>query len=277
MPKPDTAIAEDMESPDHEPDRARRGIQSIEVGGEILKILAAEPRPMALRDLVKLTGMPSGKIHPYLVSFGNLGLVVQDPPSGRYLLGPMAIQLGLTGLQTLNPVREATPLAQALSEQTGQCVAIVVWGNFGPVAVQLFEPYQAMHVNIRTGMVMSLIHTASGRAFCAYLPEHIVEPMMALQRQNTGMVFNQPIEAEAVERLIEETRTHQMSRAINHPTPGMSAFAAPVFEHSGALSLVITIMGPTGQLDTDWNGPIAQAIHHCAQSISKRLGWRGAA
>ncbi|WP_233253949.1 helix-turn-helix domain-containing protein [Limnohabitans sp. MMS-10A-192] len=100
--------------PEHAPERERRGIQSIEVGGEILKVLASEPRPMALKDLVKAANMPSGKIHPYLVSFAKIGLVAQDPFTGYYLLGPMAIQLGLTSLQTLNPVREATPFAEAL-------------------------------------------------------------------------------------------------------------------------------------------------------------------
>ena len=101
-----------------QPDRERRGIQSIEVGGEILKVFASEPRPMALRDLVKAVNMPSGKIHPYLVSFGKIGLVSQDPTTGHYQLGPMAIQLGLTSLQTLNPVREASPFAEALADET---------------------------------------------------------------------------------------------------------------------------------------------------------------
>src|SRR5438094_858621 len=96
-------------------DRERRGIQSIEVGGEILKALTMDARPMALRELAKAAGMPAGKVHPYLVSFGKIGLVSQDPATGYYLLGPMAIQLGLTSLQTLNPIREAIPFADALA------------------------------------------------------------------------------------------------------------------------------------------------------------------
>ena len=45
-----------------------------------------------------------------MVSFGRLGLIEQDRASGHYLLGPLALQLGLIGLQQADPVHVATPL-----------------------------------------------------------------------------------------------------------------------------------------------------------------------
>ena len=53
----------------------QRGIQSIEVGGRLLLALAREGRPMALKDLAQAAGMIPPKAHPYLVSFGKLGLI----------------------------------------------------------------------------------------------------------------------------------------------------------------------------------------------------------
>ena len=99
-------------------EKERRGIQSIEVGGTLLQALAAQGRPMALSDLARAAGMPPGRAHPYLVSFGKIGLVKQDSTTGHYWLGPTAIQLGLLSLQNLDTVREATPFALALAEQT---------------------------------------------------------------------------------------------------------------------------------------------------------------
>ena len=258
------------------PERERRGIQSIEVGGEILKVLAAEARPMALRDLVRAANMPSGKIHPYLVSFGKIGLVAQDPVTGRYLLGPMAIQLGLTSLQTLNPIREATPFAEALSEETSHAVALAVWGNLGPVIVRLIDASYPIHTNIRTGTVMSLANTATGRVFSAFLPRKFTEQLLLDDRVRLGPDIAHPLDAAVVEEMIAEARTRLMSRSLNHPTPGIVAFAAPVFDYSGNIALTVTIMGPTGTVDTDWDGPVAQALRRCVDAISKRLGHRGA-
>lgn len=264
-----------VEQTDQAPELERRGIQSIEVGGEILKVLASEARPMALRDLVKAANMPSGKIHPYLVSFGKIGLVAQDPVTGHYLLGPMAIQLGLTSLQTLNPIREATPFAEALSEETSHAVALAVWGNLGPVIVRLIDASYPIHTNIRTGTVMSLANTATGRVFSAFLPRQFTEKLLLDDRIRLGPDIAHPLDAAVVEEMIKEARARHMSRSINHPTPGIVAFSAPVFDYSGNIALAITIMGPTGTVDTDWEGPVAKALDTCAQAVSKRLGYRG--
>ena len=84
---------------------AQRGIQSVEVGGQLLRALAHQGRPLALKDLAREAGMAPAKAHPYLVSFGKIGLVEQDQLSGRYGLGPLALQLGLMSLQQSDPVR----------------------------------------------------------------------------------------------------------------------------------------------------------------------------
>jgi DNA-binding IclR family transcriptional regulator len=256
--------------------RERRGIQSIEVGGEILRVLASEPRPMALKDLTKAVSMPSGKIHPYLVSFAKIGLVAQDPVTGQYLLGPMAIQLGLTGLQTLNPLREATPLAEALAAETGHTVAIAVWGNLGPVVVRLIDAAYPINTNLRTGTVMSLANTATGRVFSAFLPRQLVAKMLKDDFIRLGPDIAHPLDGKAVEDLIAEVKERGMSRGVNHPTPGIVSFASPVFDYSGSIALTVTMMGPTGTFDPDWDGPMAAALRSCTLSISQRLGFRDA-
>ena len=80
-------------------DRAQRGIQSIEVGGQVLLALVHHGRPMALKDLAGAAGMAPAKAHPYLVSYARIGLIGQDPQTGLYFLGPLALQLGLISLQ----------------------------------------------------------------------------------------------------------------------------------------------------------------------------------
>ena len=76
--------------------RGQRGIQSVEVGGQLLRALAHHGRPMALKDLAREAGMTPAKAHPYLVSFGKLGLIEQTNASGHYGLGALAMQLGLS-------------------------------------------------------------------------------------------------------------------------------------------------------------------------------------
>ena len=75
--------------------------------------------------------------------------------------------------------------------------------------------------------------------------------------------------------MIDEARKRRMSRGVNHPTPGVASFSAPVFDYSGNIALAVTILGPTGTFDVKWDGPVAKALRTCTEAISKRLGHRG--
>lgn len=238
----------------------------------LLLALGRHGRPMPLKDLSKAADMPTGKAHPYLVSFAKVGFVVQDAVTGYYWLGPTAIQLGLVSLQGLNPVREATPDAERLAEQTGHSVALSVWGNHGPTVVRLVDPIYPLHVNLRTGTVMSLAGTATGRLFAAYLPRALIESAMAEDYKRLGPDIATPLKPEEVDKRLVEIRTHGLSRSTGQPTPGVNAFAAPVFDYSGNIVLGITLMGSSGVFDPSWKGPQARAVKACAAEVSKRLG-----
>jgi hypothetical protein len=96
-------LAHDDAADEDTPSRA--GIQSVEVGFELLNAMAEASGPMMLRDLAAAAGMSAAKAHRYLVSFQRMGLVAQDPVSTRYDLGPAALRLGLASLSRIDAVR----------------------------------------------------------------------------------------------------------------------------------------------------------------------------
>lgn len=255
-------------------ERDRRGIQSIEVGGQLLLALAADGRPMMLRDLARAAGMAPAKAHPYLVSFGKLGLIEQDAASGHYRLGPFALQLGLTCLHQLNPIREATTAIRHLAGEIDQTVAVAVWGNQGPTIVHIEQSSHPLHVNMRPGTVMSLLETATGKVFAACLPPKITEPLtrseMRLATRMNGARHR--ITRAEVDAALAIVREHGMAQAVGQPIPGINALSAPVFDHSGQIELAITALGPAGTFDPAWDGTIALALRACAVDVSRRLG-----
>lgn len=252
--------------------KERRGIQSIESGGQLLLALGAHGRPMPLGALAKAADMAPGKAHPYLVSFLKLGLVMQEPSTGYYWLGPTAMQLGLVTLRMLNPVREATPFAETLARETGHSVALSVWGNQGPTIVFLLDAIYPLHTNIRTGTVMSVAGTATGRLFAAYLPPKLIEESLLEDQRRLGPDIAAPTDPSDLPGMLSEVRRHGVSRTINNPTPGVCSFAAPVFDYSGNIVLAITLMGRSRNFDTDWNSSEANAVKACAHEVSRRLG-----
>ena len=263
-------------------DRSQRGIQSIEVGGQVLLALVHCGRLMPLKELAAVAGMPPAKAHPYLVSFGRIGLVEQDAVTGHYFLGPLALQLGMISLQQADPVKVATPLLGPLAQRIGHTVAIAVWGARGATIVRLEESPAAVHVNMRHGTVFSLTNTASGRLFAAYLDTADVKRRLddARQRRKADAEPSAPGMPAApqlpvwreFERQLAEVRAHGLSRSVGEVLPGVNAMAAPVFDHAGVIVLAITAIGPAAVFDTRWDGALARALRTCAGQVSQRLG-----
>ncbi len=129
---------------------------------------------------------------------------------------------------------------------------------------------------MRTGTVMSIQSTATGRVFAAFLPPKQVERMVELENRNgVAAGFGVPrTSLRALEAMLAEVRERGMARVEGEPIPGINAICAPVFEHSGAIRLGITAIGPAGSFDARWEGDIAQRIRACAEQVSARLGYR---
>src|SRR5450631_4910456 len=226
-------------------DKEQRAVQSIEVGGRLLMALANSQTPLTLRDLSSRSGLSASRAHPYLVSFGKLKLIEQEAETGRYALGPAALQLGLTCLNQLDSVRAALPVAQKLASSTGYAVALAVWGNFGPTIVRMIDARQPLHVAMRAGTVMSVLGTATGRAFAAVMtPERIEQalsgPLGGPEGQKMPLIKQRSKE---LREAADEVRRHGVARAQGSPIPGVNAFSAVAFDHEGEPAIVITALG----------------------------------
>ena len=259
-------------------DKEQRAIQSIEVGGRLLLALANSQTPLTLRDLSRRADLPAARAHPYLVSFGRLKLIEQEPETGRYALGPAALQLGLTCLHQLDPVRAALPVAQQLAAETGHAAALAVWGNFGPTVIRMIDAREPLHVSMRVGTVMSIVGTATGRAFAGAMSAERLARVRASALGDPEGHKTTLLNAKSrdLREATKELRDHGVSRAVGRPIPGVNAFSAPAFDHEGEVVIAITALDHQERLCADWNSDAARAVRAAAAEISSRLGWRGA-
>ncbi len=256
-------------------EKQRQGIQSIEVGTRLLRALAAHGRPMMLRDLAKNAGMPAAKAHRYLVSFMRMGLVEQDGNTGRYDLGSFSLELGLASLSRLDPVRLGTPILDDLCERIGETVALAMLGNHGATIVRWVEAGGPITVTLRTGTVLPLTNSATGRAFVAYCRSPFLKKLLERELRAAADMAGATVTAlvRELEPIISEIRLHGIARASNSLTPGINGFSAPVFDHTGHMVAAITSLGSVGNFDTEWNSPLALAIKESARALSLRLGY----
>jgi DNA-binding IclR family transcriptional regulator len=252
-----------------------RSVQSVEIGGRLLNLLAQSQQPMMLRDLAAGADLTPGQTHAYLTSFRKLDLVEQDAASGRYRLGAFALHLGLARLRGSQPYRIAAEAVVGFSAQHNLMVAVSVWGTHGPTIVLVQESSNYIHANVRPGGMFSVTGTATGKVFAAWLPPHAIEPVIAeeLQAMQRGRHDAGAVSGADLQAAVDVVRRDGIAATTDLPVPGVSALAAPVFDHSGQLQLVITAIGPTPKIDVSLRGGHAAALLAFTRRLSEQLGY----
>jgi DNA-binding IclR family transcriptional regulator len=252
-----------------------RGVQSVEVGGRILSALVKAGKPLMLRELATLADVAPAQAHAYLVSFRKLELVEQDVASGRYQLGPFALQLGIARLRSFDPLRLAGQAIVDFAEQVGHMVTIAVWGTHGATIVQVQEGSDQVHVNVRTGTVFSITGTATGKVFAAFMPPKVIEAQLADELRKGARIQGVGAATSRKELEAEVANARNLGYAVTEskPVTGINAIAAPVFDYSGKMQLVITIIGPMGVLDVGQKSADAKALLAFTRRLSSQLGY----
>jgi DNA-binding IclR family transcriptional regulator len=250
---------------------SRQGIQSIEIGNRLIVALAEASTPLMLRDLAKSARMPPSKAHRYLVSFARGGLVVQEAESGRYDLGPLALQLGLAALRRMDAVGLAMPSLRNLSDDIKQTVALAVWANHGATIIRWLGTDAPVAATLRVGSIMPLTRSATGLVFIAHQPQlrwrSLVTQELAENRRN-GL---RPQSLSDLQRPLEQIQRDGYAVTSSF-IPGISGMAAPVFAEDGSVALAIVTLGHSASFDQS-RDRIAASLIAESRRLSARLGF----
>ncbi|WP_068639477.1 IclR family transcriptional regulator [Thauera butanivorans] len=250
----------------------KHGVQSLEVGMSILRAMVTGRRSMMLKDIAQAAGMPPSKAHRYLVSLIRSGLVEQDRLTSRYDLGPFALNLGLVALDRVDRIRLGLMAISDLRDATNETVALSVWSEGGPVVVRWERPRRPITVNVVTGTSLSMLRSAGGRVFAAWLPERQTEALIARELES-GKTPTDIHDMDDVRTLLAQVREAGMAVVTgDYFARGVEAAAAPVFNFKNEITMTIAVVGVEGSMDLSPGGATLAALRRAADDLSRRLG-----
>lgn len=251
-----------------------KGIQSIDVGFRLIAALLEARQPIALKDLAAAADMSPSKAHNYVVSFRRVRMIAQDAETGRYMLGPMAVDLGLSYLARrdgLSVCERAIGIIRERGVLTGG-LFVSIWSEKGPVIVIRDEGLSGVPYDLRVGHHSSPVYTATGRAFLAFLPRSVTAPVVAAAQSETVSPWGGEARALSDAELdaeLERVRRIGVAVVSDLRIPGMTGMSVPVLDHRGGLDAVMTLIGVTGSFDTRPDGAVATELRHAVDTASR--------
>lgn len=252
----------------------KHGVQSFEIGMDVLQVLLAGSPAMMLKDIAAAAGMPASKVHRYLVSMVRTGLVEQDPSTSLYSLGPFALRIGLVAADRLDGIELGLAAITQLRTEIDEATALATWTNHGPVVVRWERSSRPVAIGVATGTALDMLSTASGRVFGAWLAPQRTRALIDAQLKSDSVPPSLRTRT-AVEKLFEQTRRDGIAVVVaGHASDGVASIGAPVFDHRGEVILALSVVGIQGRLDTSVAGTPVRALKAAARALSLRLGHR---
>jgi DNA-binding IclR family transcriptional regulator len=258
----------------HTSNDRRQRVQSAETGMSILKALARLGGSASLSAIASEVQENASKVHRYVVSLTQEGLVAQNLMTQHYYLGAESVRIGLAALRQCDPVRIGEASLISLRSTLQVTCFIAVMGNLGPTVLRIEEPSLPVTVNIRPGSVMPVLWSASGHAFLAFSDDvELQRSATAAFKAATSKQRSLLSGATSVAALCRQTR--EAGCAIVHDTllAGISAISAPIFDARGRVVAVFTALGASNGFDTSLKGKICLRVIEEAANISLAMGF----
>jgi flavin reductase (DIM6/NTAB) family NADH-FMN oxidoreductase RutF len=200
---------------------------------------------------------------------------------GRYLVAhphDLGAQITETGpnIARLQAVRVATRALVELSDELDETLGLGVWGNHGPTIVRWEEAKQPVSDNLRTGLVLPVLTSATGLAFAAWLPGELTQPLIAAEVA-AETADNQLARTAGLQEKLAEIRRLGFVRLVGIDDfselygGSISALSVPVFDTDGSMVLALTAIGASDRLDTSETGKVVSGMRRCADTLTQRL------
>src|SRR5210317_1822947 len=112
-----------------EPKKAQQGINSVVIGMSVLDVIVDAGSALSLNAIANEVEMSPAKVHRYLVSLIETGLVTRLKEPGLYDLGPKALKLGFKATKRIDRVSIANEELDTLNSQVDETVFLSIWND----------------------------------------------------------------------------------------------------------------------------------------------------
>lgn len=234
-------------------------IQSVERAAKILDFFTVSRPRLTLSEITARLGVSKATAHRYAMALRGVNLLRYDKAAAEYTLGPQVLTLAAAARAGLPIITLAGPIMEKLVRQVNETAVLSVWDGEAPVVVRVDDSTErVIRLSVRAGARLSILGSAQGRVFSAFLGAEEVGELadLADDRSLAG-------ELQAV---------RDAGVAINTPeVHGVRTVAAPVFS-DGRIVAVMAIVGTTATVSDDISSPAAKALVAAAHQLTEQFG-----
>jgi len=252
--------------------KAYPGTQSVQRALSLLRIFTDAQPSWTLRDLAKRTKLNKTTLFRLLTALESEGLIVRDPVSETFRLGPEVIALGGRALRS-NPLQTISrDELKSLAEKTRETATLEVLSGRDVVIVDEITGDRLLGGVAWIGTRWPAFATSTGLAILASLPpQEASEILKTPLSQITPKTITSP---DQLRKEFQSIRQRGYAVADEALELGFLAVGAAILNHDGIVAGALSIGGPKIRLTSERIGELGTIVRNAAGRISTKLGYR---
>jgi DNA-binding IclR family transcriptional regulator len=240
---------------------------------DVLLLFTDGPASLGVSAIARRLGLSKAVVHRILRTLTDRGLLVADPVSRGYRLGPAAAALGARAMRESTLRGAAMPVLRELQRSTDETTTISARVPGGRVYLDQVESAQEIKMTVEVGRRFPLHAASSSTCILAFLPPH--EQEAVLTGELAAMTGRTVTDVEALRARLVEVREVGYAHSVGERQSGAASVAAPVFAFDGTVVGAISVCGPADRVDDAARARFVPLLTEAADRVSRALGWRG--
>ncbi|MCC8246693.1 IclR family transcriptional regulator [Saccharothrix luteola] len=253
---------------DAPPNQPRSGAQAVERALGVLRCVEADDGGVGITELSQRTGLTVSTTHRLARTLTEAGLLVQDPRSERYQLGPSLVVLGEKAARRLG-YQQALPLLEELAAATGESINLGIRAGDEVRVVLDVVSRQPLRFNQESGSRVPMHVSAMGKCLLAFggdIDKQIESLGDLVRATHRTITDRDQLRAE-----LDLVRERGWALNDEERDPGVRAIAAPVPRPGGGVLGAIAIQGPTVRITDDRLPELAALLDETTHRVAPLL------
>lgn len=246
-------------------DRATN-VQSVQRAVALLRAIADSDSGALAGDLAQSCGLNRATVWRVLKTLEDEGMVTMLRPSGRYVVGPTAIEIGAAGGREAL-LAQARPLLRRACEASGETASLAVLEPAGLTYVEEVTPPSVVAASW-LGRTVSLHGTSTGKVLLAWSAAAQVEHVLA--GPLTAHTPTTIVDPGTLRLELAQIRERGFACCRGEFEATAFGVSAPVLDGRGRVTAVVSLWGPQTRIGEDRWPELGRVVTDLARGLEQR-------